>query len=95
MSLVFEDIEKLCALARLEITADQIADVTAKLSDIVAMADSLKAVDTSGVTAMAHPLERPQRLRDDVVTDADQHELLQRNASAVERGLYLVPKVIE
>jgi aspartyl-tRNA(Asn)/glutamyl-tRNA(Gln) amidotransferase subunit C len=44
---------------------------------------------------MAHPLDRPQRLRPDEVTDRDAHELYQRNAPLVERGLYLVPKVIE
>jgi aspartyl-tRNA(Asn)/glutamyl-tRNA(Gln) amidotransferase subunit C len=44
---------------------------------------------------MAHPLDRPQRLRADAVTEVDQHELYQRNAPLVERDLYLVPKVIE
>jgi Asp-tRNA(Asn)/Glu-tRNA(Gln) amidotransferase C subunit len=29
------------------------------------------------------------------VTDSDQHALYQRNAPAVEDGLYLVPRVIE
>jgi aspartyl-tRNA(Asn)/glutamyl-tRNA(Gln) amidotransferase subunit C len=90
-----EDIERLCQLARLEITPAEIPDVSAKLSSIVAMVDQLKAVDTSGVTPMAHPLERPQRLRADVVTEVDRHELYQRNAPLVERDLYLVPKVIE
>jgi aspartyl-tRNA(Asn)/glutamyl-tRNA(Gln) amidotransferase subunit C len=59
------------------------------------MVDQLKAVDTTGVTPMAHPLERPQRLRPDVVTETDRHELYQRNAALVERDLYLVPKVLE
>ena len=90
-----EDIRKLCQLSRLEITSDEIADVSAKLSSIVAMVDQLQAVDTTGVVPMAHPLDRPQRLRDDVVTETDQHELYQRNAALVERDLYLVPKVIE
>ena len=90
-----EDIRKLCLLARLEITAEELADVSAKVSSIVAMVDQLQAVDTAGVAPMAHPMDRPQRLRDDVVTEADQHELYQRNAPLVERGLYLVPKVIE
>jgi aspartyl-tRNA(Asn)/glutamyl-tRNA(Gln) amidotransferase subunit C len=45
---------------------------------------------------MAHPLPGlSQRLRVDVVTEADAHELYQRNAPQVEAGLYLVPKVIE
>jgi len=59
------------------------------------MVDRLRAVDTAGVEPMAHPLERPQRLRPDAVTEVDRHELYQRNAPLVERDLYLVPKVIE
>ena len=90
-----EDLDRLCRLARLEITAAEVPDVTAKLSSIVAMVDQLKACDTTGVTPMAHPLERAQRLRADVVTESDRHELYQSNAPLVERDLYLVPKVIE
>ena len=90
-----DDIERLCRLARLEITPAEISDVSAKLSSIMAMVDELKACDTTAVAPMAHPIERPQRLRPDVVTEVDQHELYQRNAPLVERDLYLVPKVIE
>jgi aspartyl-tRNA(Asn)/glutamyl-tRNA(Gln) amidotransferase subunit C len=90
-----EDIAKLCRLARLEVSPGDVPDVAAKLTSIVAMADELKAADTAGVEPMAHPLERPQRLRADVVTETDRHELYQRNAGRVERDLYLVPKVIE
>ena len=90
-----DDIRRLCRLARLDISPAEIADASAKLSSIVAMVDQLQAVDTAGVTPMAHPLDRPQRLRPDVVTDVDRHELYQRNATQVERDLYLVPKVIE
>jgi aspartyl-tRNA(Asn)/glutamyl-tRNA(Gln) amidotransferase subunit C len=82
-------------LARLEISPAEVPDASAKLSSIVAMVDQLQAVDTTGVTPMAHPLEQPQRLRPDVVTEVDRHELYQRNAALVERDLYLVPKVIE
>ena len=90
-----EDIQRLCRLARLEIGSSEVADVSAKLSSIVAMVDQLQAVDTTSVTPMAHPLDRPQRLRVDSVTEVDRHELFQRNAPLVERDLYLVPKVIE
>jgi aspartyl-tRNA(Asn)/glutamyl-tRNA(Gln) amidotransferase subunit C len=90
-----EDIQRLCRLARLEITSAEVRDVSAKLSSIVAMVAQLQAVDTTGVAPMAHPLDRPQRLRTDSVTEVDQHELYQRNAPLVERDLYLVPKVIE
>jgi aspartyl-tRNA(Asn)/glutamyl-tRNA(Gln) amidotransferase subunit C len=90
-----DDIRRLCRLARLEITPAEMADVSAKLSSIVAMVGELQAVATDGVTPMAHPLDRPQRLRPDAVTEVDRHELYQQNAPLVERDLYLVPKVIE
>jgi aspartyl-tRNA(Asn)/glutamyl-tRNA(Gln) amidotransferase subunit C len=35
------------------------------------------------------------RLRDDVVSEPNQREANQKSAPAVERGLFLVPKVIE
>ena len=48
---------------------------------------------------LAHPVAAIQdvalRLRDDVVSEPDQREANQRSAPAVERGLFLVPKVIE
>jgi len=95
VSLSPEDVEKLCLLARLEITAAEIADVSGKLSDIVSLVDQLKAADTTDVVPMAHPLEQTQRLREDRVTEPDQRAYYQENAPLVERGLYLVPKVIE
>ena len=95
MSLNLEDIQKLCELARLEIEQDEIADLKAKLSNIVALVDELKAIDTAATEPLAHPLNQTQRLREDIVTETDEHELFQRNAPLVERDLYLVPKVIE
>ena len=48
---------------------------------------------------LAHPVAAMQdiqlRLRDDVVSEPNQREANQKSAPAVERGLFLVPKVIE
>jgi aspartyl-tRNA(Asn)/glutamyl-tRNA(Gln) amidotransferase subunit C len=90
-----EAIQKLCELARLEVTEAEMADFTGKLSRIVELVDQLQAVDTSQTEPLAHPLEMSQRLRPDAVTETDAHEHYQRNAAEVESGLYLVPKVIE
>jgi aspartyl-tRNA(Asn)/glutamyl-tRNA(Gln) amidotransferase subunit C len=95
VSLKFEDIQKLGELARLRIEPDDVDDLVAKLSSILAFVDQLQAADTSDVPPMAHPLDTTQRLRPDRVTESDEHELHQRNAPRVEAGLYLVPKVIE
>ena len=95
MSLSLEELKNLCILSRLEITSGEMEGVAAKLSEIVAMADALQAVDTSGVIPMAHPLDRAQQLREDRVTESDHHLRYQRNAQRVEQDLYLVPRVIE
>jgi aspartyl-tRNA(Asn)/glutamyl-tRNA(Gln) amidotransferase subunit C len=95
VSLDSNHIHKLCELARLAIAPEEVADVSAKLSDIVALVDQLQAVDAKHVTPMAHPLDRSQPLREDLITESDEHQRFQANAPLVERGLYLVPKVIE
>ena len=95
MLLEVEHILKLAELSRLEISAAEVADVSVKLTAIVDLVNQLSLVDTAGVTPMAHPLNQTHRLRPDLVTERDDRELYQRNAQAVERGLYLVPKVIE
>lgn len=95
MPLQAEAIEKLCELARLEVTEAEMADFTGKLTQIVALVDELQAVDTSQTEPLAHPLAMPQRLRPDIVTETNERERFQRNAAEVEAGLYLVPRVIE
>ena len=61
--------------------------------------EQMRAVDTTGVDPLAHPVAAMQdiqlRLRDDVVSEPNQREANQKSAPAVERGLFLVPKVIE
>ena len=95
MALRLEEIEKLGELARLRIEPDEVDDLVAKLTSILEFVDQLQAAETGDVEPMAHPLDQSQRLRPDEVTEADHHELYQQNAPQVERGLYLVPKVIE
>ena len=95
MSLQKEDVEKIAHLARLGINAEDVPDYARNLSDILDLVEQMSAVDTNGVTPMAHPLDEHQRLRVDAVTEADQRDKLQANAPQVEAGLFLVPQVIE
>ena len=95
MSLSNDEVRKIARLARLRLSEEEVAEVAGKLGSILAMVGQLQATDTAGVVAMAHPLDAAQRLRADEVTEADRREAFQRNAPLVERGLYLVPRVIE
>jgi len=56
MSLARDDVEKIAHLARLAVDEDELDSVAAGLSDILQMVEQMSAVDTEGVTPMAHPL---------------------------------------
>jgi aspartyl-tRNA(Asn)/glutamyl-tRNA(Gln) amidotransferase subunit C len=96
MALTREQIASIAALARLDLSAAEIPVYQESLSRILDFVGALESADTSGVAPMAHPLPGlSQRLRRDLVTEADRHELYQANAPQVAGGLYLVPRVIE
>jgi len=95
MALTREDVLHAAHLARIAIDDAEADAALEQLRRIFAMIEEMRAVDVSGVEPMAHAQDVILRLREDVVTENDQHELFQSIAPRVERGLYLVPKVIE
>ncbi|HIJ23530.1 MAG: Asp-tRNA(Asn)/Glu-tRNA(Gln) amidotransferase subunit GatC [Gammaproteobacteria bacterium] len=95
MSLEKQDVEKIAHLARLAIDESAIPGYAEDLSGILDLVDQMSAVDTDGIEPLAHPHDANQRLREDVVTEENQRELLQSNAPQTDAGLFLVPKVIE
>jgi aspartyl-tRNA(Asn)/glutamyl-tRNA(Gln) amidotransferase subunit C len=95
MSLSLDDVRRIAALARIEVTDDDVASVQDKLNGILGLIDEMQAVDTQGVEPMAHALDLAQRLREDRVTEIDRRTAFQAIAPQTEAGLYLVPKVIE
>jgi aspartyl-tRNA(Asn)/glutamyl-tRNA(Gln) amidotransferase subunit C len=95
MSLTLEQVQRIAHLARIEVSDDEAAKTLDQLNGIFALIEQMQAVDTAGVAPMAHAQDVFQRLRDDAVTERDQHEAFQQVAPETEAGLYLVPKVIE
>jgi aspartyl-tRNA(Asn)/glutamyl-tRNA(Gln) amidotransferase subunit C len=99
MALNPQDIARIAHLARLELSASEGERMLAQLNEFFAIVEKMKAVDTTGVEPLSHPVAAVQdiglRLREDVATEPNQREANQRSAPAVERGLFLVPKVIE
>ena len=95
MSLTLDDVRRIARLARLEVSAAEADKTRDQLNGIFSFIEQLQAVDTAGIEPMAHAEDVAQRLRADVVTEADRHEAFQAVAPEVEAGLYLVPKVIE
>lgn len=99
MSLSSQDIARIANLARLELSPDESARLLVQANDFFAIVEKMRAVDTTGITPLAHPLDTIQamslRLRDDVAIEPNNREANQQTAPAVENGLFLVPKVIE
>jgi aspartyl-tRNA(Asn)/glutamyl-tRNA(Gln) amidotransferase subunit C len=99
MSLTPQDIARIANLARLELQSDESERLLTQINGFFNIVETMRAVDTSGIEPLAHPVAAIQdvalRLRDDVASEPDQREANQRSAPSVERGLFLVPKVIE
>ncbi len=95
MSLTTQDVQKIARLARLSMNGSEIEAARTQLSGIFELIAEMQAVDTSGIEPMSHAQELSQRLRADVVSEANQREAFQAIAPQIESGLYLVPQVIE
>jgi glutamyl-tRNA(Gln) and/or aspartyl-tRNA(Asn) amidotransferase, C subunit len=99
MSLNPQDISRIANLARLELRPQESERMLTQINGLFALVERMRAVDTSGVEPLTHPVATVQevalRLREDVASEPDQREASQRSAPAVERGLFLVPRVIE
>ena len=99
MSLSIADIDRLAHLARLGLGPDERTRLRPQLNDFFGIVEKMRAVDTSDIVPLAHPVEImgdvALRLRDDIASEPNQREANQRNAPALENGLFLVPRVIE
>lgn len=99
MSLTSADIARIANLARLELKPEEGERMLTQINGFFELVEQMAAVDTTGIVPLAHPLATVQdislRLREDIVSESDNREANQRNAPAVEHGLFLVPKVIE
>ena len=99
MSLNSQDIARIAHLARLALEPAEAERMQSRINGFFDIVEKMRAVDTSGVEPLPHPVAAIQavqlRLREDVASEPNQREANQRSAPAVERGLFLVPKVIE
>jgi len=99
MSLNASEIQRIANLARLELTPDQSERMLTQINSFFEIVEQMRAVDTTGIEPLAHPVAVMQdialRLREDIASEPNQREANQQSAPAIERGLFLVPKVIE
>jgi aspartyl-tRNA(Asn)/glutamyl-tRNA(Gln) amidotransferase subunit C len=95
MSIDSDDVQKIAHLARLQVDDNKIDEYANQINNVLSLVEEMQAVDTTGIEPMSHPMHLTQRLREDIVTETNQRDLMQQGAPAVENGLFTVPKVIE
>ena len=103
MSLTSTDISRIANLARLDLKPDESERMLTQINGFFEIVEKMRAVDTTGIEPLAHPVDAYRalaggmslRLREDVASEPNNRTANQKSAPAVERGLFLVPKVID
>jgi aspartyl-tRNA(Asn)/glutamyl-tRNA(Gln) amidotransferase subunit C len=95
-ALAIADVERIAALAHLELTADEKVLFTRQLADILAYAQQVQAIDTSGVPATAHVHAGQRTEREDEPHGSLSLADALGNAPDADQaaGLFRVPRVI-
>ena len=94
-TLTRADVERIAALARLQIADEDVDRFARQMTAILAYADQVQRVDTSGVQPMASTAADTVWRDDHLVPSLDRDRLLEQ-APAADRtaGLFKVPRVI-
>ena len=99
MSLTSSDISRIANLARLELKPAESTRMLSQINGFFDIVEEMRAVNTQGIEPLAHPYatvaQVALRLREDRVSEPNNREANQTSAPAVDRGLFLVPRVIE
>lgn len=93
-ALTRADVQRIAALARLQLTETEVELFARQLTSILGYADSLQSVDTTGVPPYSG--SRASQLREDVPVASLSREDALGNAPGADAdaGTFVVPKVI-
>ncbi len=89
---ILQQVEK---LAKLRVSDAEKQLTLEKINGVLAALDKVNIADFADLEPLRHPLEIHQVMRADEENPAINREALQGNAPQTEKGLFLVPKVIE
>jgi aspartyl-tRNA(Asn)/glutamyl-tRNA(Gln) amidotransferase subunit C len=88
------DAKRIANLASLHVNDDEVSALNEKVERILASMGKLQQLDTTGIEPLNSPLEYCTPLREDVISEQNEREVLQDLAPQVSAGLYIVPQVI-
>ena len=94
MKISEEQVERVARLARLDLSAVDIAKMTGQLDSILQYVAKLDELDTTGVAVTTHTQDVVNAFRDDVVRDSLPREKALAAGPRQNGETFVVPKVI-
>jgi aspartyl-tRNA(Asn)/glutamyl-tRNA(Gln) amidotransferase subunit C len=95
MTIDAATVRKVARLARIAVPEERIDPLAKELSGILQWIEQLGEVDTDGVEPMTSAVHVPMPMRDDVVTEGGDPEMVLSNAPKRAGNFFVVPKVVE
>jgi len=95
MSLDPATIRRIARLARLHVEEGDVSRLQGELNAILGWIEQLNEVDIEGIEPLTGGAQMALRLREDVVTDGGDPEIVLSNAPERAGNFYTVPKVVE
>jgi aspartyl-tRNA(Asn)/glutamyl-tRNA(Gln) amidotransferase subunit C len=95
MKLTRDHVQRVAALARLRLSAEEESHLTEELDKILQYMAKLEQLDTSGVEPMVHAVDIVHPLREDKVSNRPNPQAILANAPARHDNFFRVPKIIE
>ncbi|HOB21943.1 MAG: Asp-tRNA(Asn)/Glu-tRNA(Gln) amidotransferase subunit GatC [Firmicutes bacterium] len=95
MSINREVVEHVAKLAKLAISEEEAEQFTNEIAGILAYAEKLNALDTTGVDPLISPVPMQAVLRDDIVEENLSQQEALAAAPEVQDGMFKVPRIIE
>ena len=89
------DVSYVAKLAQIQLTDDESALFQGQLDQILEYVEQLNEPDVSGVEPMAHAMPLVNVLREDVVRESLDHEVVMANAPASRDEHISVPKIMD
>ena len=95
MAIDAATVRKVARLARIAEPEEKLEGLARELSGILDWIEQLNEVDTDGVEPMTSVVHVPAPMRDDVVTEGGDPEMVLSNAPKRAGNFFVVPKVVE
>lgn len=95
MSVDKDTVRKVARLARIAVPEERLEPLAKELNGILAWIEQLNEVDTDGVEPMTSAVHVPMPMRDDVVTEGGDPEVVLSNSPKRAGNFFVVPKVVE